>query len=97
MDFSAESLKQGVKNQEATAETPDSFSTIDGASQPRMSGSLDKRNTRMAGQLGAFALQLMNDPNARAVKDGWMSKFGLSNQGAQWNQAKMNQGLPPQQ
>ena len=96
MDFSAESLRQGLKNQESSAETPESFSTIEGASQPRMSSELDKKNTRMAGQLGARALQMMNDPNAQAITQGWMQKFGMSNQGMQWNQAKMMMSQPQQ-
>ena len=89
MDFTKESLMQGLKNQEASAETPDSFSTIDGAAQTRLTSDLDKKNTRMAGQIGARALQLMNDPAAQAANQGWMARFGMSNEGMQFNQAKM--------
>ena len=96
MDFTRESLMQGLKNQEASAETPDSFSTIDGAAQTRLTSDLDKKNTRMAGQLGARALQLMNDPAAQAANEGWMARFGMSNQGMQFNQAKMMMRQPQQ-
>lgn len=96
MDFTRESLKQGLKNQEASAETPDSFSTIDGAAQTRLSSDLDKKNTRMAGQIGARALQLMNDPAAQAANEGWMARFGMSNQGMEFNQAKMMMRQPQQ-
>ena len=48
----------------------------------------------MAGEMGARALELMNNPNEQARVQGWMMKFGLTNQGMQWNQAKM--GVPPQ-
>ena len=96
MDFTRESLRQGLKNQEASAETPESFSTIDGAAQTRLSSDLDKKNTRMAGQMGARALQLMNNPAAQAANEGWMARFGLSNQGMQWNQAKMSMSQPQQ-
>ena len=97
MEFSKESIQQGLKNQEASLETPDNFGTIDGADVVRTSRDLDKKNSRMAGTVGSFALQLMNDPNAKAINDAWMSKFGLSNQGMQFNQAKMmmSQPAPP--
>ena len=96
MEFSRESIVQGLRNQEASAETPDSFATSDGAAIPRNTTPLDKSNTRMAGQMGAFALQLMNDPNAKAVNDAWMSRFGMSNQGMELNQAKMMMSQPAQ-
>ena len=96
MEFSRESLVQGLRNQEASAETPDSFATSDGAAMPRNTSPLDKANTRMAGQMGAFALQMMNDPNAKAVNDAWMARFGMSNQGMEFNQAKMMMSQPAQ-
>ena len=97
MEFSKESIQQGMKNQEASLETPENFGTIDGADVVRTSRDLDKKNSRMAGTVGSFALQLMNDPNAKAINDGWMAKFGMSNQGMQFNQAKMmmSQPAPP--
>ena len=97
MEFSKESIQQGQKNQEASLETPENFGTIDGADVVRTTRDLDKKNSRMAGTVGSFALQLMNDPNAKAINDGWMAKFGMSNQGMQFNQAKMmmSQPAPP--
>ena len=92
MRFDPESIKQGRANQRATSETPESFATIDGAAQPRDSMELSKGNTRMAGQLGARALMLMNDPAEQNRTEAWTSRFGLTNQGAMWNQAKM--GVP---
>ena len=97
MDFSRESIQQGLKNQEASLETPENFGTIDGADVPRPTRSLDKQNSRMAGQVGSYALQLMNDPNAKAINDAWMTKFGLSNQGMEFNQAKMSMSQPAPQ
>ena len=35
MEFSKESIQQGQANQSASVETPETFSTIEGASQPR--------------------------------------------------------------
>ena len=95
MKFSKEAIQQGRANQDASAETPETFATIDGATQPREGVELSKGNSRMAGEMGARALELMNNPNEQNRVQGWMMKFGLTNQGMQWNQAKM--GLPPQQ
>ena len=91
MDYTRESLRQGLKNQEASAETADSFSTVDGAAQTRLTSDLDSKSTRMAGPVGARALKLMNDPSAKVANDIWMSRFGLSNQGMEFNQAKYQQ------
>ena len=95
MEFNAENIKQGRANQAASVETPESFATIEGASQPREGTELSKGNSRMAGEMGARALELMNNPNEQARVQGWMSRFGLTNQGAMWNQAKM--GVAPQE
>lgn len=95
MEFSKESIQQGRANQDASVETPETFSTIEGASQPRGGTELSKGNSRMAGEMGARALELMNNPNEQARVQNWMSRFGMTNQGMQWNQAKM--GIPPQQ
>ena len=95
MDFSRESLRMGLKNQEAQEETPESFSTMDGADVVTTEKDL-VTGRRMAGPVGAFALKLMNDPNAKAANDGWMSRFAMSNEGAQFNQAKMG-GVPPEE
>ena len=94
MNFSKEAIQQGRANQDASSETPETFATIDGATQPREGVELSKGNSRMAGEMGARALELMNNPNEQARVQGWMMKFGLTNQGMQWNQAKM--GVPPQ-
>lgn len=95
MEFSKESIQQGRANQDASVETPETFTTIEGASQPRGGTELSKGNSRMAGEMGARALELMNNPNEQVRVQNWMSRFGMTNQGMQWNQAKM--GIPPQQ
>ena len=94
MEFSKESIQQGQANRNASVETPETFATIEGASQPRGGTELSKKNSRMAGEMGARALELMNNPNEQVRVDNWMSRFGMTNQGMQWNQAKM--GIPPQ-
>ena len=94
MEFSKESIQQGQANRIASVETPETFATIEGAAQPRGGTELSKKNSRMAGELGARALELMNNPNEQGRVDNWMARFGMTNQGMEWNQAKM--GLPPQ-
>tara|TARA_Y200000002_G_C22085496_1_gene416320 strand:+ start:132 stop:416 length:285 start_codon:yes stop_codon:yes gene_type:complete len=94
MEFSKESIQQGQANQSASVETPETFATIEGASRPRGGTELSKGNSRMAGEMGARALELMNNPNEQVRVQNWMQQFGMTNQGMQWNQAKM--GIPPQ-
>jgi hypothetical protein len=96
MNFSKEAIQQGRANQAASAETPETFSTIDGAASAQGGTNLSKSNNRMAGEVGAYALQMMNDPQEKARVDGWMSRFGMSNQGMEWNQAKMMMTQPAQ-
>ena len=67
MNFNPEDIKQGRTNQAASQETPESFATIDGAAAPRETGNLDQ-SSRMAGQMGARALAMINNPVHRT---GW--------------------------
>ena len=95
--FDASAIKQGQANQAASAETPEAFATMDGAVVPREGPELSSANRRMAGQVGARALAMMNNPAEQARTEGWMSRFGMSNQGAEWNQAKMMMTQPQPQ
>ena len=94
MEFSKEAIQQGRANQSASVETPETFATIEGAAQPRGGTELSKKNSRMAGEMGARALELMNNPNEQARVEGWMARFGQTNQGMEWNQAKMMMAQP---
>ena len=94
MHFDRESIRQGRANQAASVETPESFATIDGAAQPREGVELSKGNSRMAGEMGARALELMNNPAEQNRVNGWMARFGMTNDGMQWNQAKMGMSQP---
>jgi hypothetical protein len=52
----------------------------------------------MAGPEGNRALQMMNDPNEQKRVSNWMGQFGMSNEGMQFNQARMMMANPqPQQ
>ena len=95
MEYSREAILQGRKNQAASTETPDTFGSIDGASADRPTRSLDKGSQRMAGEVGARALAMMNNPDEQMRTEEWLERFAMSNQGAEFNQAKMMGGMPP--
>ena len=44
---------------------------------------------RMAGEMGEFALQIMSNPDAAKSIGQWNSQFNQSNEGYDFNQAKM--------
>ena len=89
MNYSKEAIQQGRLNQEASAETPETFGTIDGAAQYRPQREMSIQNNRMAGTVGARALAMMNNPEEIERTADWMAKFGMSNQGVDWNMGKM--------
>lgn len=96
MNYTPETLRQGQVNTRKAKETQNSFATQDGASAVNETAPLDKTaQDRMAGGMGARAIQMMNDPMEQQRVQGWMASFGMSNQGMQWNQAKMMGGMPP--
>ena len=50
-----------------------------------------KSQQRMAGPVGARAMELMTNPAAQAATNNWMSMFSQSNQGTEFNMAKQQQ------
>ena len=99
MNYTPESIKMGRVNTRKSKETPNSFAMQDGASAVQETAPLDQTSQdRMTGGVGARALQLMNDPAEQARVNRWMGLFNLTVPGAQFNQfnqAKMNGGMPP--
>ena len=96
MNYTSESLSQGRINQQKAKETPNSFAMQDGVSAVEKTAPLDRTaQDRMAGGMGARAMQMLNDPAEQERVAGWMASFGMSNQGMEWNQAKMGGGMPP--
>ena len=91
MNYSPQDLRQGMNLREQAQETPSSFGTLDGAvdytegKQPK---------SRMAGKMGARIADLMNNPAEIARTQQWMSQFGMSNQGMEFNQARMMMANP---
>ena len=95
MSFNPKDIQNGRLNQQKARETPGSFASTNGTTEVKQTGDLSKSNRRMAGEGGSRAMDLMNDPQEQKRTANWMQLFGTSNQGAQWNAAKM--GVPPQE
>ena len=96
MKYSPSDIFQGTTVQQKAAETPTTFATQEGQAQVLPTKGFGK--SRMAGEVGARAIQLMQDPNEQARTASWMNRFGLSNEGMQFNQARMMMANPqPQQ
>ena len=76
--FDASAIKQGQANQAASAETPEAFGTMDGAVVPREGPELSSASQRMAGQVGARALSMMNNPEEIANRCREVANSDLS-------------------
>ena len=95
MKYSPQDLRQGMILRGEAQETPSSFGMTDGSAQ-NTEGQQPK--SRMAGQIGQRVMDLMNNPQEAARTQNWMSQFGMSNEGMQFNQARMMMANPqPQQ
>ena len=94
-DYSDANVIQGRRNQDMAKESPNTFATDSGADRVTQTSALDKPKQRMAGQMGNRLLEYLGNPEEQKRTDNWMARFGLSNEGAMFNQAKM--GVPPQQ
>ena len=93
MNYDPAQIREGKRIQRKAKETPTSFATEGGSSFSQPSGSLDQKNaTRFAGPGGAYAMALQNDPNLAIRTQMWGQQFMQSNQGMQFNQAKMMLG-----
>ena len=96
MDFgNRETIVQGRQNQIEANETPQSFMMENGVVISEDTGDLTEksRRNRMAGEMGERALELMNNPEEIERTQSWMQAFSQSNQGAEWNIARMNGGV----
>ena len=87
MNYSTQDIQQGISLKSQAEETPSNFGTVDGAIERPESSGFGK--TRFAGQKGARLIELMQDPTEAQRTMNWMSQFGLTNEGMQFNQAKM--------
>ena len=95
MNYTRQDIQQGFSIKRQSEETPSNFGILDGAIERPTAAGYGKR---MAGPKGARAIQLMNDPVEQQRTRNWMAQFGMSNEGMQFNQARMNMANPqPQQ
>ena len=95
MNYSPQDIQQGISLKRQAEEQPSNFGILDGAAEKPTNG---KSGQRMAGPVGSRAMQLMNDPNEQRRTKNWMGQFGMSNEGMQFNQARMMMANPqPQQ
>ncbi len=95
MNYSPQDIKQGLELKNQAEENPSNFGILDGATERVAKGVVGK--SRMAGPTGARASALMNDPIEKQRTDNWMNMFGLSNQGMEFNQARMMMANPQPQ
>lgn len=93
-NYTRSGVSQGRINQSKASEQPNTFGTESGVDSIYQSSALDVPKQRMAGKMGNRIMEYLNDPAEKARTDSWMEQFGLSNEGMQFNQAKIN-GAPP--
>jgi hypothetical protein len=95
MNYSPQDIQQGISLKKQAEETPSNFGILDGATERTSAAGY---GNRMAGQKGARISELMNDPVEQQRTKNWMNMFGQSNEGLQFNQARMMMANPqPQQ
>lgn len=78
MDFdNRQVIQQGRQNQLEANETPSSFTIENGVVRSEDTGDLafKARDNRKAGEMGARALELMNDPEELKRTQFWMDSF----------------------
>ena len=95
-DYSNSGVLHGRANQNKARETPSSFATSNGVTVSTQRQNLDQPKQRMAGEMGYRLQEYLNDPVERDRTDRWMERFGLSNEGMAFNQAKMG-GAPEEE
>ena len=94
-NYQPNDIAAGMVHKSKQEETPNVFAEMDGAARVSPSANLDQKAQRMAGPVGARALELATNPEEQARTATWMQSFGLSNQGMEFNQARMMQMAPP--
>ena len=92
MSFDPKVILQGNADKRALEENPTVGFTASGASTENPTDDIGKDPTRMAGPGGAFAFKMMQDPQYAQNIAGWNSLFAQSNQGMEFNQAKIQMG-----
>ena len=89
-NYTQTTLLNGNRLRKEGQENPSTFATSGGAVDTPPAANLDsKSSTRMAGEMGSFAVQLMANPQLQNTVQQWNGMFAQSSQGFQFNQAKM--------
>ena len=92
MNIDPRTIVNGTRRKKELESNPTTFPSDSGVVNVDPTRNLDTyRGTRMAGERGARALALMNNPEESIRTEEWMNQFGMSNEGQQFNQAKMQQ------
>ena len=94
LDYTQSGVAQGRQNQSKAQDAPNTFGTESGVDHVTQMSKLDQPRQRMAGQMGHRIMEYLKDPAEQARTESWMEMFGMSNEGMQFNQAKIN-GAPP--
>jgi len=87
MKYSPQDLQQGMSLRQKAQQTPGNFGTMDGAMDPG-------KGQRMAGDR---MQELMTNPQEAARTQMWNNRFSMSNEGFQFNQARMMMANPQPQ
>ena len=97
-DYEPGNVAQGRQQQQKGIERPATFGTQNNTEVVTQATRLDKPQQRMAGQMGERILEFMENPQEQERTMGWLQAFGRSNQGMEFNQAKMMlSGQAPEQ
>ena len=92
MEYNPEQVRHGNRAREEAKEHPATFATYNGEADVLPEDNLVRTNAvRKAGPGGRRALELMTNPVAQKETADWMSLFGQSNEGMQFNNAAMQQ------
>ena len=92
-NYSDASVVQGRSNQDKAKEQPAIFGTESNADRVNQVTRLDKPKQRMAGEMGHRIMEYLENPDEKERTDSWMEMFELSNEGKEFNQAKLEGGL----
>ena len=84
LNYDRQTLIEGNKLRAQASERPSTFAEYNGAVDV-----IPADKTRMAGSMGVRAIELMTNPQAAKQTEAWMSQFGQSVPGYEFNQAKM--------
>ena len=91
LSYDKASILQGNKLRMENEERPTTFAEYNGAVDAKPSLNLDQSSQRMAGPVGARAMELMTNPVAQQATNNWMNLFNQSNPGADFNATKQAQ------